>query len=238
MVSVTINAPRKFPRNTNRMTETRMMPSVKLCSTVCVVSLHQVAAIQMRDDLHSRRQKMVVEKIDFLMQRHPARRRASAPLRSSTIPETTSGLSITLPGSGCIAFPTCPSRIFGPCSDARDVAHSHRNAVLRLEHRRSISLLVFDQSHRAHIDRLLAALDETAAGVDVVVGQRLSPPGRYSIRKRSAYWDRHSPDTRAWCRQKPQRRSHPARTSTAWSAPNPAATSDSSRHRQDSCSPA
>ena len=37
MVSATMNAPRTLPRNRNRISATRMMPSVRLCSTVCVV---------------------------------------------------------------------------------------------------------------------------------------------------------------------------------------------------------
>jgi hypothetical protein len=37
MVMATISAPRAFPRNRNRTMATRMMPSVRLCSTVCVV---------------------------------------------------------------------------------------------------------------------------------------------------------------------------------------------------------
>src|SRR6266446_5183975 len=37
IVRATIIAPRTFPRNRKRMTTTRMMPSVRLCSTVCVV---------------------------------------------------------------------------------------------------------------------------------------------------------------------------------------------------------
>ena len=37
MVSATMIAPRTLPRNRNRMITTRMMPSVRLCSTVCVV---------------------------------------------------------------------------------------------------------------------------------------------------------------------------------------------------------
>ena len=37
MVSVTISAPRTLPRKTNRITDTRMMPSVRLCITVSVV---------------------------------------------------------------------------------------------------------------------------------------------------------------------------------------------------------
>jgi hypothetical protein len=37
MVSATMIAPRTLPRNRNRMITTRMMPSVRLCSTVWVV---------------------------------------------------------------------------------------------------------------------------------------------------------------------------------------------------------
>ena len=37
MVSATMSAPRTLPRNRNRMITTRMMPSVRLCSTVWVV---------------------------------------------------------------------------------------------------------------------------------------------------------------------------------------------------------
>jgi hypothetical protein len=37
MVMATMMAPRTLPRKRNRMMTTRMMPSVRLCSTVCVV---------------------------------------------------------------------------------------------------------------------------------------------------------------------------------------------------------
>ena len=42
MVSATIMAPRMLPRKRNRMIETRIMPSLKLSSTVLTVYLHEV----------------------------------------------------------------------------------------------------------------------------------------------------------------------------------------------------
>ncbi len=61
MVSATISAPRTLPRKRNRMMATRIMPSVKLCSTVCVVKCKQFAAIDERRDLDALGQDLVVQ---------------------------------------------------------------------------------------------------------------------------------------------------------------------------------
>ena len=57
--------------------------------------------------------------------------------------------------------------------NSADVANAHRNAGLRLQHGTANVAGVFDQAYCADVDRLLSPLDETAARVYVVIGQRL-----------------------------------------------------------------
>ena len=60
--------------------------------------VHQFAAVQERNDLHARRQNVVVQLLDLGV--NPVQRASeSAPLRNSTMPSTTSSLSMTLPSS-------------------------------------------------------------------------------------------------------------------------------------------
>ena len=77
--------------------------------------VQQVAAIEERNDLHARRQDVVVQFFDLRVDAFE-RGSESAPLRSSTMPSTTSSLSTILPSARWIALPIWPSRIFGPCA--------------------------------------------------------------------------------------------------------------------------
>jgi hypothetical protein len=66
-----------------RMMETRMMPSVRLCSTVCVVRWTRSLRSRKGTTLHALGQNVVVELLDLLVNALSTGS-ASAPLRSST----------------------------------------------------------------------------------------------------------------------------------------------------------
>ena len=69
MVSATINAARALPKNKNKMIVTKIMPSARLCSTVCRVKMEQVGAVQHRNDLHALGQDVLVELLDLRVNR-------------------------------------------------------------------------------------------------------------------------------------------------------------------------
>jgi len=61
----------------------------------------------------------------------------------------------------------------GTLGDHRHVVDPDWRAILRLQHCRLMSGTSFIRPNRANVESLLAVLDETAAGVHVVIGQRL-----------------------------------------------------------------
>ena len=67
MVSATINAPRTLPRNRNRMIATRMMPSRQIVQHRVGGVVHQIAAVEERNDLHAGRQDVLVQFLHFLV---------------------------------------------------------------------------------------------------------------------------------------------------------------------------
>ncbi len=134
--------------------------------------LHQFAAIEVRNDLHARRQEMLVEEVDLLVQggQHVVGVGAFAQQHGAGhdvgIVHDLSGLAMN--GFAKLAQPDPRS-----LPHNADIAHAHRNPVLRFEHDGADVSRGFDQSHRPDVDGLRSALDEAAAGVDVVVCQGL-----------------------------------------------------------------
>ena len=97
----------------------------------------------------------------------------SAPFLMSTMPETTSSLSMIFPSSRWIALPNWPSRIFGPWETT---AMSLTRTGVPFFAVMTVSSMSCDGAHEpddAHVDLLHARLDEAAAGVHVVVGKLL-----------------------------------------------------------------
>ena len=66
-----------------------------------------------------------------------------------------------------------PSRIFGPCATMRNVFDAERGAVLGENDGLLDVVNVIDQADLADVDLLQAFLNETAAGIGVVVGELL-----------------------------------------------------------------
>ena len=65
IVNETMIAPRPFPRNRNRMMTTRMMPSVEIVQHGVRGVVHQVAAIEIGNDLHTVRKNLLVQFVDL-----------------------------------------------------------------------------------------------------------------------------------------------------------------------------
>ena len=80
------------------MITTRMMPSRQVMQDGVRREMHQIAAVDEWNDLNALGQNVVVQLLDFLVDSLHVES-ASAPFRSSTMPETTSSLSMILPSS-------------------------------------------------------------------------------------------------------------------------------------------
>ena len=137
--------------------------------------VHQIAAVEMRNELHCRGRQLAIGSVQFvdLLVQRIQRGSASAPLRSRTMPSTTSSSLMTVPSSWRMVLPSCPSRTFGACTTVPrsrtrtgvpfcDFDHGGRDVVGGLH-----------QADGAHVQRLLTTLNESAAGIGIVVGQRL-----------------------------------------------------------------
>ena len=134
--------------------------------------VHELAAIDEGYDVHTRRKNVVLSSSTFRWMSSSAAS-AAAPLRSSTMPETTSSLSTILPFSLWMARANWPRRIFGPCCDDRDILDADGRAVLARDDGLLDVLHAVDQADGADVDLLQALLNEAAAGVHVVVGELL-----------------------------------------------------------------
>ena len=147
MVSATISAPRTLPRNRNRMIDHQDDALGQVVQHRVGGVVHQVAAVEERNDLHARRQNVLVQLLDFRVDGRPASHPTSAPLRSSTMPSTTSSLSMILPSSRWIALPNLAQ------PDLRALRHRRRclctrmrRAVLGRDHRVLDVVDVVDQA--------------------------------------------------------------------------------------------
>ena len=87
-----------------------------------------------------------------------------------------------------------------------NVFDAERRAVLGEDDGLLDVVNVIDQSDLADIDLLQALLNETAAGVGVVVGELLLDLGETQSVGRRACWDRREPGIRGWGRRSWRRR--------------------------------
>ena len=113
IVAATISALRTLPRKKNRITATKIIPSVKLCITVWVVNAtksprSRCGTISTPDGKKFLFRSLTLSWIPSIAVW------ASAPLRMRTIPSTTSSSSITFSAEIRRALPTFPRRILGP----------------------------------------------------------------------------------------------------------------------------
>ena len=115
MVSATINAPRRIAEKYKQDQDYQDDAFGQVVQHRVRGEVHQVAAVEKRHDLDSggRMRSLSSSTLSWMASRVAS---ASAPLRSSTMPSTTSSLSTILPSARWIAFPICPRRILGPCS--------------------------------------------------------------------------------------------------------------------------
>ena len=114
MVSATMIAPRTLPRKRKRIITTRMIPSVRLCSTVWVVKCSR-SLLSMKGISFTPCGRMwSFSSCTFLLM-PSSTGCASAPFCRATTPDTTSALSTIFPSSRWYARANWPSRIFGPC---------------------------------------------------------------------------------------------------------------------------
>ncbi len=172
------------------------MPSVRLCSTVCVVSSSR--------SLRSRNGttftpfgRMCSFSSSPSRECAPASRPSSRPSAAAPSPSTTSSSFTSLPSSRRYVLPICPSRIFGPCLHRRHVAHLQRGPVLALQHRLRNILRARKQPELPHVDLLLPLLNKAAARIHVVRRQLLLHLRDRQPVLRSASPDPESPGTPA-----------------------------------------
>ena len=172
MVSATIKAPRALPRNRNRIRATSAMPSVRLCSTVCVVKCTRL--------LRSRNGTIFT----------PGGRKPSVQLLNLVVDGFQSGIGIGALAQQDDAFHhvgVIEHRAVGavdrladlsqadlrPLRHAADVFDADRCAVLRFDYGLGDIVDRPHQADGADVDLLQSRLHKAAAGVDVVIGQLL-----------------------------------------------------------------
>ena len=186
MVMATMRAPRRLPRKRKRMSATRKMPSVRLWSTVAVVSW--------RRSLRSRKGTIFTpggrtwSLSSSTLAWMPSRVVSEfSPFCSRTMPSTTSLSSMSLPSSRRMSLGSIAAgAVFGlagladlaeadlwALDDARDVGDADGRAVGGLEDDLLDVVHVGEEANLLDVDLLLALLDEAAAGVDVVGGDLL-----------------------------------------------------------------
>ena len=132
MVSATISAPRAFPRNRNRMIDHQNDAFGQVVQHRVRGVVHQIAAVEKRNDLHAPRQDVIVQLVHLVVDA-VQRASESAPLRSSTMPSTTSLSSSTTSVSAVNGPADLPQPDLWPLRHRGDVPHADGRAVLRLE---------------------------------------------------------------------------------------------------------
>ena len=131
--------------------------------------MHQIAAIQVGNNLHAGRQKMMVEELDLLVQGGQHVIRVGAFTQQHNAGDHIR-IVHHLGEVRVVRLAHLTQADLGSLADQADIAHAHRDPVLRLQHDGRDVIGGFDQAHGSDVDGLLAALDEASAGVDVVVG--------------------------------------------------------------------
>ena len=190
MVSATMMAPRTLPRKRKRMIETRIMPSVRLCSTVSTVYFTRSERSR-KGTTFTPLGRMPLIRACRLPRGCPARTGSeSSPFCSSTMPSTVSGLSTIAAVGPMRRAADLAQANLGPLRDGGDVLDADGRAILRLDDGVFDVLHAGVEAQRLHIDLLRALLDEAAAAVGVVVGDLLLDLADAKGRRRPACPDR------------------------------------------------
>ena len=130
--------------------------------------MHQVAAIQVGNDVHARRQEVLVEELDLLVQGG----QNVVPVGAFAQQHDTGDHVRIVHYFGqvrVICFAHLAQADLGSLLDGGDIAHADRNPILRLQHDCGDVFRGCDQSHGPDVDGLFSALDEAAARIDVVI---------------------------------------------------------------------
>ena len=98
MVAATISAPRTLPRNKKQNDRYQDHSFRQVVQHGVTGEVNQIAAIDEGNNLHARRQNVIVQFLHFLVDALQAVS-AAAPFRNSTMPDTTSSLSMIFPSS-------------------------------------------------------------------------------------------------------------------------------------------
>ena len=174
MLTPTMMALRRSPRKIHWITNTRMQPKMRLCSTVWVVTLDQRGAVIERHDLDARRQRPVA--VDFFHLGVDARHHVVGVKRA--VHHQDSGHDIVLVIAAGFAEPRHIADI-----DLRDILDLNRYAV-RLGQRNVLDVVDFitlgqiqtaaavDEADAADIDGLLTEIDGATADIDIGVADR------------------------------------------------------------------
>ena len=174
----TISALRTLPRNKKQNEGDQQHAIGQVAQNGVRGVMHQFAAVEVGNEFHSCRQQSRLAVRCRSVDRSSGAGRASvvsatAPLRSRTMPSTTSSSLRIVPSSLRMVFPSWPRRTFGACTTFPEIAHADRRAVLHFDDGGGDVVGGLHEADGANIQGLLAALDESAAGVDVVGDQRL-----------------------------------------------------------------
>ena len=188
------------------MITTRMMPSVRLCSTVCVVKCTRSLRSMNGNDLHARGQDVVVQLLHFFVESLQRR------VRIGAFPQERDARDhIVVVDDLSVLVANRPRELAEPdlraLRDDGDILHAQRRAALGHEDGVFDIVHVPDQAHFPDVDLLQAGFDEAAAGIDVVVGELLLHLGEAEPVGDQLVRDRREPDIRAWGRRSwPHRR--------------------------------
>ena len=134
--------------------------------------MHQLAAVEEGDNLHAGREDMFVELLDFGVNADEGLVGVGAFAKQDDAFDDVIIVNyfsiFAVNGLADLS-----EADFGALGDRGDILHAEGRAVLRFDDGLLDVVDIGEQADGANIDLLLPCLDETAAGVDVVVGQLL-----------------------------------------------------------------
>ena len=155
------------------------MPSVRLCSTVSVVKCTRSLRSRMRNDLHARRQETLIELLDLLVQRRPARVRIRTLAQQHDPGDHVVVVDhLALLAVDCLTQLAQPD--LRPLLDTRDVAHAHGSSVLRLQHRVADVVVTFVTSPTARTLICLRPASIKLPPAFTLLLASAAPPARWS----------------------------------------------------------
>ena len=134
--------------------------------------VNQIAAVQKRHDLHAVRQDAAVQL--FLFRFDGLERRLRFRALAQEHDAFHHVVVVENPAVGSMDSPAdLAEPDFGALDYSTDVGDAQRRSVLSLNYGLADIVDGAEKSQGAHVDLLQAGLDKTAAGIDVIVGQRL-----------------------------------------------------------------